>query len=143
MMKAAAPEGGDINSIAFLTMFADMMEGACGRCGRRAVRPTGASADVDAEETIMNAFKCFDSDKTPKGMLEAEECGGAPPMRAPGQGRHLTGASGRRLRRVLTTMGDKRMTDEEVDELLDAVPAGPENVFDYKNFTRVLKHGGC
>lgn len=44
-----------------------------------------------------------------------------------------------RLRELLTTMGD-RFTDDDVDEMLREAPI-KGGLFDYVEFTRILKHG--
>jgi len=40
------------------------------------------------------------------------------------------------------TMGD-RFTEEEVDEMFRGAPIDAEGNFGYKEFTRMLKHGGA
>ena len=69
---------------------------------------------TDPEEVIKNAFGCFDEENT--GFLNEE-----------------------RLRELLTTMGD-RFTDEDVDEMYREAPI-KKSMFDYLEFTRILKHG--
>ncbi|KAM3723571.1 Myosin regulatory light chain [Dirofilaria immitis] len=69
---------------------------------------------TDPEEVIKNAFQCFDVDNS--GFLNED-----------------------RLRELLTTMGD-RYTDEQVDELFRDAPIR-NGMFDYVEFTRMLKHG--
>ncbi|VBB28955.1 unnamed protein product [Acanthocheilonema viteae] len=69
---------------------------------------------TDPEEVIKNAFQCFDVDNS--GFLNED-----------------------RLRELLTTMGD-RYTDEQVDELFRDAPI-KNGMFDYVEFTRMLKHG--
>lgn len=69
---------------------------------------------TDPEEVIKNAFGCFDEENT--GFLNEE-----------------------RLRELLTTMGD-RFTDEDVDEMYREAPI-KKGMFDYLEFTRILKHG--
>uniref|UniRef100_A0A8R1U244 EF-hand domain-containing protein n=2 Tax=Onchocerca TaxID=6281 RepID=A0A8R1U244_ONCVO len=69
---------------------------------------------TDPEEVIKNAFQCFDVDNS--GFLSED-----------------------RLRELLTTMGD-RYTDEQVDELFRDAPIR-NGMFDYVEFTRMLKHG--
>ena len=44
-----------------------------------------------------------------------------------------------RLRELLTTIGD-RFTEEEVDEMYREAPI-KNGMFDYKEFTKILKHG--
>lgn len=69
---------------------------------------------TDPEEVIKNAFGCFDEENA--GVMNED-----------------------RLRELLTTMGD-RFTDEEVDEMLREAPI-KDGLFDYIEFTRILKHG--
>ena len=69
---------------------------------------------TDPEDVIKNAFGCFDDDNN--GILHEE-----------------------RLRELLTTIGD-RFTDEEVDEMYREAPI-KNGMFDYIEFTRILKHG--
>lgn len=69
---------------------------------------------TDPEDVIKNAFGCFD-----------EENGGLIPED--------------RLRELLTTMGD-RFSDEDVDEMYREAPI-KNGLFDYIEFTRILKHG--
>ncbi|KAF4519567.1 hypothetical protein B566_EDAN004774 [Ephemera danica] len=69
---------------------------------------------TDPEEVIKNAFGCFDEENL--GHINEE-----------------------RLRELLTTMGD-RFTDEEVDEMYREAPI-KSSMFDYIEFTRILKHG--
>ncbi|UYV68710.1 MYL9 [Cordylochernes scorpioides] len=70
---------------------------------------------TDPEDVIKNAFGCFDEENT--GLLHEE-----------------------RLRELLTTMGD-RFTDEDVDEMYREAPIDKNGMFDYMEFTRILKHG--
>ena len=44
-----------------------------------------------------------------------------------------------RLRELLTTIGD-RFTDDEVDEMYKEAPI-QKGMFDYNEFTKILKHG--
>lgn len=69
---------------------------------------------TDPEDVIKNAFGCFDEENS--GNLNEE-----------------------RLRELLTSMGD-RFTDEEVDEMYREAPI-KSGMFDYIEFTRILKHG--
>eukprot|EP00035_Acanthoeca_spectabilis_P020372 m.432560 g.432560 ORF g.432560 m.432560 type:complete len:178 (+) comp17453_c0_seq1:172-705(+) len=71
---------------------------------------------TDPEEVIRNAFKCFDSED--KGVMGEEQ-----------------------LKEILTTMGDKKMTPEEVDLMLESAPYDKDGNFDYLQFTKTLKHG--
>jgi myosin regulatory light chain 12 len=73
-------------------------------------------AGTDPEEVIRNAFKCFDSDNT--GVMGEEQ-----------------------LKEILTTMGDKKMSPEEVDLMLETAPYDKDGNFDYLQFTKTLKHG--
>merc|ERR1711982_186658 len=69
---------------------------------------------TDPDDVIKNAFGCFDEENN--GILHED-----------------------RLRELLTTMGD-RFTDEEVDEMYREAPI-KNGMFDYMEFTRILKHG--
>ena len=69
---------------------------------------------TDPEEVIKNAFGCFDKHNT--GFIYEE-----------------------RLRELLVTIGD-RFTDEDVEQLLREAPI-TDGLFDYLEFTRILKHG--
>ncbi|KAH8873725.1 Myosin regulatory light chain sqh isoform 1 [Schistosoma japonicum] len=93
-MLSQAP--GQINFTMFLTLFGEKMMGC------------------DPEETILNAFACFDPEGT--GVINEK-----------------------RLRELMTTMGD-RWSDEKVDELFHGAPIQDGN-FDYKEFTRMIMHG--
>ena len=75
---------------------------------------TSYPTGTDPEDVIKNAFGCFDDDNN--GILHEE-----------------------RLRELLTTIGD-RFTDEEVDEMYREAPI-KNGMFDYIEFTRILKHG--
>ncbi|MCP6198886.1 hypothetical protein NL445_28030, partial [Klebsiella pneumoniae] len=69
---------------------------------------------TDPEDVIKNAFGCFDEENN---CVIGEE----------------------RLRELLTTLGD-RFTDDDVDEMLREAPIR-DGLFDYVEFTRILKHG--
>jgi len=69
---------------------------------------------TDPEDVIKNAFGCFDEEND--GLVNEEK-----------------------LRELLTTMGD-RFTDEEVDEMFREAPI-KNGLFNYVEFTRILKHG--
>merc|ERR1712110_331084 len=69
---------------------------------------------TDPEDVIKNAFGCFDEEN--QGLIHED-----------------------RLRELLTTMGD-RFTEEEVDEMYREAPI-KNGMFDYQEFTRILKHG--
>jgi len=69
---------------------------------------------TDPEEVIKNAFGCFDENNT--GFINEEL-----------------------LRELLVSMGD-RFTDEDVDEMYREAPI-KNAMFDYVEFTRILKHG--
>ena len=64
--------------------------------------------------TFQNAFGCFDEDNV--GLVHED-----------------------RLRELLTTIGD-RFTDDDVDEMFREAPI-KNGMFDYVEFTRILKHG--
>merc|ERR1711981_122987 len=71
---------------------------------------------TDPEDVIKNAFQCFDDNGD--GKVNDEY-----------------------LRELLTTMGD-RFTHEQVDQLFHDAPIDQSNGdFDYKEFTKQLKHG--
>ncbi|XP_002740099.1 myosin regulatory light chain 2, smooth muscle minor isoform [Saccoglossus kowalevskii] len=69
---------------------------------------------TDPEDVIKNAFGCFDEEAT--GFINED-----------------------RLRELLMTMGD-RFTEDEVDEMFREAPI-KNNMFNYVEFTRILKHG--
>ncbi|CAJ0929000.1 unnamed protein product, partial [Mesorhabditis belari] len=69
---------------------------------------------TDPEDVIRNAFQCFDDDNS--GKITED-----------------------RLRELLTTMGD-RYSHDQVDELFRDAPI-KDGMFDYIEFTRMLKHG--
>lgn len=69
---------------------------------------------TDPEDVIKNAFGCFD--ETNSGYINEEA-----------------------LRELLISMGD-RFTDEDVDEMYREAPI-KKGMFDYVEFTRILKHG--
>uniref|UniRef100_A0A8W8IT58 EF-hand domain-containing protein n=1 Tax=Magallana gigas TaxID=29159 RepID=A0A8W8IT58_MAGGI len=69
---------------------------------------------TDPEDVIKNAFACFDEDAS--GYINED-----------------------RLRDLLMTMGD-RFTEDEVDEMFREAPL-KNGMFDYVEFTRILKHG--
>lgn len=69
---------------------------------------------IDPEDVILNAFSCFDENNTGK-IPESD------------------------LREYLMTMGD-RFTEEQVDEIFLEAPI-KNNLFDFVEFTRMLKHG--
>lgn len=93
MLKQAT---GTINFTMFLTLFGEKMTGS------------------DPEETILNAFACFDPDDT--GFVSEDH-----------------------LRDLMTSMGD-RWTDEQVDELFYGAPR-QNGQFNYREFTKMIKHG--
>eukprot|EP00039_Didymoeca_costata_P018380 m.333215 g.333215 ORF g.333215 m.333215 type:complete len:174 (-) comp17099_c0_seq1:756-1277(-) len=72
---------------------------------------------TDPEEVIRNAFACFDPEN--KGIIEEEQ-----------------------LKQILTTMGQTKMSGEEVEEMLESAPYDKDGNFNYIEFTRILKHGG-
>ncbi|XP_069945757.1 myosin regulatory light chain sqh [Cherax quadricarinatus] len=69
---------------------------------------------TDPEDVIKNAFGCFDENN--QGYINEEH-----------------------LRELLVSMGD-RFTDEDVDEMYREAPI-KNSMFDYVEFTRILKHG--
>ena len=69
---------------------------------------------TDPETVIQNAFACFDQEGV--GSITED-----------------------RLRDLLMSIGD-RFSEEEVDELLRDAPI-KNGLFDYNEFTRILKHG--
>jgi len=69
---------------------------------------------TDPEEVIRNAFQCFDENNS--GFINEEH-----------------------LRELLTTMGD-RFTEDQVDDLYKDAPI-KGGMFNYVEFTRMLKHG--
>ncbi|XP_071551713.1 myosin regulatory light chain sqh isoform X1 [Panulirus ornatus] len=69
---------------------------------------------TDPEDVIKNAFGCFDENN--QGYINEEY-----------------------LRELLVSMGD-RFTDEDVDEMYREAPI-KNSMFDYVEFTRILKHG--
>ncbi|KAL7056426.1 hypothetical protein AAHC03_020792 [Spirometra sp. Aus1] len=93
MLKQAP---GCINFTMFLTLFGEKMMGC------------------DPEDTILNAFACFDPNNT--GYINEE-----------------------RLRELMTTMGD-RWTDDKVDELFHGAPI-KDGEFNYREFTKMIMHG--
>jgi len=69
---------------------------------------------TDPEDVIKNAFGCFDGENS--GLIHEDK-----------------------LRELLITMGD-RFSDEDVDEMYREAPI-KHGMFDYQEFTRILKHG--
>ncbi|XP_072170406.1 myosin regulatory light polypeptide 9-like [Diadema setosum] len=69
---------------------------------------------TDPEDVILNAFACFDPEAS--GFIREKN-----------------------LRELLMTMGD-RFTEEEVDEIFRE-PRITDGNFNYREFTRILKHG--
>merc|ERR1712228_1163216 len=67
------------------------------------------------EDVILNAFKCFDPEGTK--LIPGEE-----------------------LKRLLTAMGE-RFTKEEVEEMFNEQDCDDAGMFDYIEFTRLVKHG--
>jgi len=70
---------------------------------------------TDPEDVIKNAFKCFDE---------------AGKKKIPGD----------TLKQLLMTMGD-RFTAAEVEEMFNEMPLEDDGMFDYVEFTRLIKHG--
>jgi len=69
---------------------------------------------TDPEDVIRNAFACFDEANA--GKIHEDY-----------------------LREILTTFGD-RFTDDQVDDMYKEAPI-KDGMFDYVEFTRILKHG--
>lgn len=69
---------------------------------------------TDPEDVIRNAFGCFDESQA--GKIHEDY-----------------------LREILTTFGD-RFTDDQVDDMYKEAPI-KDGMFDYVEFTRILKHG--
>jgi len=70
---------------------------------------------TDPEDVIKNAFACFDEENN--GQISEE-----------------------RLRELLMTIGD-RFTEDDVDEMYREAPIDKNGMFNYLEFTRILKHG--
>jgi Ca2+-binding EF-hand superfamily protein len=70
---------------------------------------------TDPEDVIKNAFGCFDADQT--GVIKEDA-----------------------LRELLMTMGD-RFTQEECDEMFAGAPVDDKGMFNYIEFTGIIKHG--
>ena len=70
---------------------------------------------TDPEDVILKAFKCFD----PEGAKVI---------------------NGDQLKRLLTAMGE-RFTPEEVEEMFNEQECDDAGMFDYVEFTRLIKHG--
>jgi len=70
---------------------------------------------TDPEDVIKNAFACFDEENN--GILHEDK-----------------------LRELLSTMGE-RFTDEDIDEMYREAPIDKNGMFNYLEFTRILKHG--
>ncbi|VDM98517.1 unnamed protein product [Thelazia callipaeda] len=129
-MISEAP--GPINFTMFLTLFGEKLTGTdpeestdmvhvytgiafwCFRIGIKILCYHLYYLAAEVFQVIKNAFQCFDVSNT--GYLNED-----------------------RLRELLTTMGD-RYTDEQVDELFRDAPI-KNGMFDYVEFTRMLKHG--
>ena len=69
---------------------------------------------TDPETVIQNAFECFDHEGV--GSISEE-----------------------RLKDLLMSIGD-RFNEEEIEELMRDAPI-KNGLFDYKEFTRIIKHG--
>jgi len=70
---------------------------------------------TDPEDVIKNAFGCFDAEQT--GVIKEDF-----------------------LRELLMTMGD-RFTQEECDEMFAGAPIDDNGMFNYVEFTGIIKHG--
>lgn len=114
-MMNEAPGGGPINFTMFLTLFGEKLTG------------------TDPEEVIRNAFQCFDEDCTGRRLTKRLVITRDQPFS------FLGAINEDYLRELLTTMGD-RYTDEQVDELFKDAPI-KDGMFNYIEFTRMLKHG--
>ena len=68
--------------------------------------------DSDPEEEIISAFRVFDKDGN--GTLSTKE-----------------------LRHVMTTIGDK-LTDEEVDQMIEEADVDGDGVINYEEFVRMM-----
>ncbi|XP_055333431.1 myosin regulatory light chain 12B-like [Paramacrobiotus metropolitanus] len=71
---------------------------------------------TDPEDTIRNAFSAFDEQGT--GTIDAGL-----------------------VREMLTSMGEQRLTDDDVDAIFRDVPGTAEGLFNYMEFTRTIKYG--
>ena len=71
---------------------------------------------TDPDDVIKNAFSCFDEQNA--GSIDEDT-----------------------LREVLTKHGSKRFTDKEVDEIYREGLIDQNDMFNYIEFTRILKHG--
>ena len=76
------------------------------------------ASGTDPEEVIRNAFACFDAENT--GGIDEEQ-----------------------LKQILTTMGDQKMSMDEVDDMLESAPFDKNGNFNYNQFVKILKHGGA
>ncbi|XP_035221913.1 myosin regulatory light chain sqh-like [Stegodyphus dumicola] len=70
---------------------------------------------TDPEDVIRNAFACFDEENS--GVLHEDK-----------------------LRELLSTMGE-RFSEDVIDEMYREAPIDKNGMFDYIEFTRILKHG--
>lgn len=70
------------------------------------------SKETDAEEEVINAFKVLDKDG--QGTISSTE-----------------------LRHIMTTMGDK-LTDEEVDEMINEADFDGNGIINYEEFVRMM-----
>jgi len=70
---------------------------------------------TDPEDVIKNAFGCFDAEQT--GVIKEDF-----------------------LRELLMTMGD-RFTQEECDGMFAGAPVDDKGMFNYVEFTGIIKHG--
>ena len=70
------------------------------------------SKELDPEEEIISAFRVFDKDGN--GTLSTKE-----------------------LRHIMTTIGDK-LTDEEVDQMIEEADIDGDGVINYEEFVRMM-----
>ena len=70
---------------------------------------------TDPEDVIKNAFMCFDTEQKKQ-------------------------INGDYLKHLLMTMGD-RFTAAECEEMFNEMPCEEDGMFDYLEFTRLIKHG--
>lgn len=73
--------------------------------------------DTDCEEELMETFRLFDKEGT--GFVSASE-----------------------LRHIMTNLGEK-LTDEEIDEMIQEADMGGDGRLDYKAFAQMMLDGGA
>ncbi|XP_069425842.1 myosin regulatory light chain 10 isoform X2 [Ovis canadensis] len=104
---------GPINFTVFLTMFGEKLKG------------------TDPEETILHAFKVFDTEG--KGFVKADLGNEAVASRA-------RGSSHPSIKEKLMTQAD-RFSEEEVKQMFAAFPPDVCGNLDYRNLCYVITHG--